>query len=181
MESTVATALITGGSAIGGGLVVAGSNYAISRVQYKGARAGDLRQALTALVSVLGQVETELRSEPQPKRTVRLVNEQLERRFPQVDYITGRLHRRIFQPHLDTLIARLHDALAAVLLVAPPELLPTLQGVTDAMSNLEIRSDEWWTTWQSAKSDFVVACRRVLGYEAPRREDAAIVTLERKP
>jgi hypothetical protein len=110
--STVTAALVTGGSAIAGGLVVAGSNYAISRTQSKGAQIGDLRQALTALLSVLGQVDTELRSEPRTKRTVRFVNEQVEHRFPQVDYITGRLHRRIFQPHLDGLVARFHDAMA---------------------------------------------------------------------
>ena len=173
MSSIAATALITGGSAIGGGLVVAGSNYVISRAQTNVAQVGSLRQALTALVSVLGQIETELRSEPQQKRTVRVVNEQLETRFPQIDYITGRLHRRIFQPHLDALIARFHDALAAVLLVAPTELLPALQHVMESMASPHVRSETWWATWDSAKSDLVVASRQALGYEGARGDEAA--------
>lgn len=167
--STVATALVTGGSAIAGGLVVAGSNYAMTRARSQGARIGELRQALTALLSVLGQMETELRSEPRTKRTVRFVNEQVESRFPQVDYITGRLHRRIFQPHLDGLAARFHDAMAATLLVTPAELLPALQGMAGAMESPAAQSDEWWTAWEAARAGLVVASRRVLGHGVPSR------------
>jgi hypothetical protein len=167
--STVATALVSGGSAVAGGLVVAGSNYAISRAQSRGARIGDLRQALTALLAVLGQVETELRSEPRTKRTVRFVNEQVQSRFPQIDYITDRLHRRIFQPHLDGLVMRFHDAMAATLLTAPPELLPALQTMAEAMESPAAQSDEWWMAWEAARAGLVVGSRRVLGYEVPSR------------
>jgi hypothetical protein len=167
MSSTVTTALVTGGSAIAGGLMVAGSNYVISRAQSSRERIRDLRQAVTALLSVLGQLETELRSEPRPKRTVRLVNEQMERRFPQVDYVTGRLHRRIFQPHLDGLSTRFHDAMAAVLFIAPPELLPPLQTMAEAMKGAEVQGDEWWAAWEAARIGLVVVARQTLGYEVP--------------
>jgi hypothetical protein len=40
MSGAVATALIAGASAIGGGLVVARSNFRISRAQSEGARLG---------------------------------------------------------------------------------------------------------------------------------------------
>jgi hypothetical protein len=171
MSSAVATALIAGASAIGGGMVVARSNFRVSRAQSEGARLGDLRQALSALLSALGQVETELRGEPRTKRTVRVVNEQMASRFPQLDYITGRLHRRIFQPHLDGLVVHFHDAMAAVLLVAPPELLPPLGAVADITSNVDPQSDEWWASWQSARADLVVASRRALGHEVPTSRD----------
>ena len=167
MDSSVLTALITGGSAIGGGLVVAGSNIAMTRARARSRREGDLRLSVTALLSVLGQIETEIRTEPNPKRTVRFVNEQMESRFPQADYITGRLHRRIFQPHLDGLTLRFHDAMSAVLLTAPAELLPALQTVADVMENPLVESDDWWTAWRAARSGLVVASRQVLGFEIP--------------
>jgi len=49
--------------------------------------------------------------------TVRVINQQMSSRFPQIDYVADRIHRRLFQPHLDALIGRLNDALAATLLV----------------------------------------------------------------
>lgn len=169
MWSTLGTALVTGGSALAGGLVVAGSNYAISRTQSRGARDNEVRRALSALLSVLGQVDTELRSEPRTKRTVRFMNEQVESRFPQIDYITGRLHRRIFQPHLERLVISFHDAMSATLLVAPPQLLPALQSIAEAMEGPAIQSDEWWMKWQEARRGLVVAARRALGYEVSSR------------
>jgi hypothetical protein len=89
-----------------------------------------LRQALVSLLSALNQIEYELRSEPQSKTTVRVINEQMAK-FPQIDYVIGRIHRRLFQPHLDALLARLSDAVAATMLAAPQELLPPLEAVSD--------------------------------------------------
>jgi hypothetical protein len=172
MVSSVLTALITAGSAIGGGLVVAGSNVAMSRLRASAQRIGDLRLSLAALLSVLGQIETELLSVPRSKRTVRVVNEQMETRFPQIDYITGRLHRRIFQPHLDGLTLRFHDAMSAVLLTAPAELLPALQAVAEAMEDPVIDSNDRWTRWRGARSGLVVASRHVLGHEIPNAAES---------
>ena len=58
------------------------------RARARSQRVGDLRLSLTALLSVLGQIETELQTEPRTKRTVRIVDEQMESRFPQIEYIS---------------------------------------------------------------------------------------------
>jgi len=120
-------------------------------------------QALVALLAALNQIDYELSTEPQSKRTVRVINDQMSARFPQIDYVKGRIHRRLFQPHLDALIVRLHDALAATLLAAPQELLGPLQAVSDVMTNVKPRDSTWRTAWDAARADLVVACRRVLG------------------
>ncbi|MHB8659867.1 MAG: hypothetical protein ACYC91_18380 [Solirubrobacteraceae bacterium] len=164
MTSTIATAVIAGTSAIGGGVIVAGSNYVISRAQASDARQGGLRQALVALLSTLNQLDHQLRTEPRPKRTVRVVNEQMATRFPQIDYLSGRIHRRLFQPHLDALVTSFHQAMAATLLAAPPDLLRPLDVLNAVMMKINVDSDEWWGDYEAARADFVVACRRVLGY-----------------
>lgn len=146
---------------------MAAANYGVSRLQERSLRTGELRRALTALLSVLGQLDTQLRSEPESKRTVRVVNTQMKRHFPQVDYVTGQLHRRIFEPHLDGLMQRFHDAMAATLLVAPAELLPALQAMAESLEGAESPSDEWWAQVARARQTLVVASRRALGYKVP--------------
>jgi hypothetical protein len=165
VASTIATAVIAGASAIGGGIIVAGSNYLVSRAQARDAKQGDLRQGLVALLSALNQIDQELIAEPRPRRTVRIVNEQMSSRFPQIDYVTGRIHRRLFQPHLDGLVERLHDAMAATLLAASPQLLGPLGGVSELMKDVEPHSATWRRDWDAARSALVVACRRTLGTE----------------
>jgi hypothetical protein len=139
----------------------------ISRRNARDVRQGGLRETLVALVSVLSQVDHELRTEPRSKRIVRAVNEQMETRFPQVDYITGRIHRRLFQPQLDGLIVRLHDAMAAALLDAPPELLGVLEAVNAVMSQVDQHNDDWWQAWDEARPGLVRACRTLLGEPIP--------------
>jgi hypothetical protein len=85
MSGGLVTAMIAGGSAIAGGAVVAGSNCVISRRNARDVRQGGLRETLVALVSALSQLDHQLRTEPRSKRIVRVVNEQTETRFPQVD------------------------------------------------------------------------------------------------
>src|SRR5436309_14769007 len=116
-------------------------------------RQGGLRETLVALVSVLSQVDHQLRTEPRSRRIVRVVNEQMETRFPQVDYVTARIHRRLFQPQLDGVILRFHDAMAATLLAAPPELIGALEAVTSVMSGVDPNSNDWWLSWDEARAD----------------------------
>jgi hypothetical protein len=163
MSGSLFTAIVAGGSAIAGGVVVAGSNYLISRRNAGDVRQGGMRQTLVALVSVVSQIDHQLRTEPRSKRIVRVVNDQMETRFPQIDYITGRIHRRLFQPQLDELIVRLHDAMAAALLDAPPKLLGALEATSTVMSQVDQSSDDWWASWDEARGDLVRACRIVLG------------------
>jgi len=173
MTSPIATAIIAGASAIGGGTIVAGSNYLISRAQARDASQAGLRQALVALLAALSQIDHELRMEPKSKRTVGVINEQMEPRFPQIDYVAGRIHRRLFQPQLDGLITSLHEAMAAVLLSAPPELMPTLDALNSVMAVVEQNSDEWWKNWEAARAELVAACRRLLGESRPSRPETA--------
>lgn len=163
MPDTTVTALIAGGSAIVGGVIVSSANLVISRRQAAEARRTGLRQTLTALLSALGQVDHELRLVPKSKKTVRVINDQVAKRFPQVDYITRLIHLRLFQPHLNGLIVRLHDALVATLLVAPPSFLPLLQLANDALVHIDINDKHWWKAWDDARAALVVASRELLG------------------
>jgi hypothetical protein len=169
VSSPSVVAVVAGASAVSGGLVVARSNYAINRAQARDARLGGFRQALVSLVSALNQIESELRTEPRSKTAVRVINKQMTK-FPQIDYITGRLHRRLFQPHLDALLVKLSDALAAIILVAPQELMAPLEAVSELMAQVDPASPDWWAAWQTARSALVVAARRALGEAGPPRQ-----------
>jgi len=162
MTGTLVTAVIAGSSAIAGGAIVARSNWIINQRQSKDARQRVLRETLVALLSALSQIDHQLRTEPKPRRTVRAINEQMATRFPQVDYITGRIHRRLFQPELDELFVRFHDAMAATLLIAPPELIPVLDALNVVMVQVDQNSDVWWRSWDEARADLVRACRVIV-------------------
>jgi hypothetical protein len=169
VSSPIIVAVVAGASAVSGGIVVARSNYAINRAQARDARMGGLRQALVSLLSALNQIEYELRTEPQSKMTVRVINEQMAK-FPQIDYVTGRIHRRLFQPHLDALLVKLSDAVAATMLAAPQDLMPPLEAVSDLMAHVDSPSTEWWAKWQTARSDLVVAGPSVPGEPGPPKQ-----------
>lgn len=62
-------AIIAGASAIGGGMIVAVSNYAINRAQARDSRKAELRKALIDLWDAVAQVDHRLRIEPEPKKT----------------------------------------------------------------------------------------------------------------
>jgi endo-alpha-1,4-polygalactosaminidase (GH114 family) len=64
------TAIIAGGSAVGGGLIVAMSNLAVSWLQAREARKAEMRNALIAFGGVVFRIDYALRSEPKAGRTV---------------------------------------------------------------------------------------------------------------
>ncbi len=174
MTGTIVTAVIAGGSAVAGGALVARSNWLINWRQAKDARQRGLRDTFVALVSALSQIDHQLRTEPKSRRTVRAINEQMATRFPQVDYITGRLHRRLFQPELDELVVRFHDAMAATLLIAPPELIPVLDALNVVMVQVDQYSDVWWRSWDEARADLVRACRVIVSEPIPAADQPAM-------
>jgi hypothetical protein len=174
MTGTIVTAVIAGGSAVAGGAIVARSNWIISRRQAKDARQRGLRETFVALISALSQIDHQLRTEPKSRRTVRAINEQMATRFPQVDYITGRIHRRLFQPELDELVVRFHDAMAATLLIAPRELIPMLDALNVVMVQVDQYSEAWWRSWDEARADLVRACRLIVSEAVPAADEPAM-------
>lgn len=162
MTSGIATALIAGGSALGGGTIVAVSNYATNRAAARGGHKTELRRALSAFLYVISRIDHQLRVEPRRGKTVQTFNKQLAR-FPHADYITERLHRRLFEPRLDDLVDRMHEAMATTILIAPLELIPALSAVSDLMTQAEAMDDEWREKWDTARGELVVACRTALG------------------
>jgi hypothetical protein len=163
MPSDIATALIAGGSAVAGGLIVGISNYVVSRKQARDGHKAELRSALESLLHCVGLIDQQLRSEPMPGRTATVVNEQMARRFPMLDYAIGRVHQRLFEPHLDALSESMHEAMAATILVVPLDLMPVLQEVSELMARAKDRDEQWFEEWAAARGRLVVAARLALG------------------
>ena len=63
---------------------------------------------------------------------------------------------------VDGMVERFHDAMAATLLVAPPELLPSLHSIAEAMESPVAQDDKWWMAWDGGRTALVVASRRAL-------------------
>jgi hypothetical protein len=121
VSSDLVAALIAGGSALGGGLVVGVSKYVINRAQAHDAHKAELRRVFSTFLNVILRIDYQLRIEPRPGKTVQVVNEQMESRLPWFDYSIGRIRRQVFEPHPDTLVDRWHESMAATILIAPLE------------------------------------------------------------
>jgi hypothetical protein len=167
MVSAEATAIIAGASAVAGGAIVAASNYVINRAQANDARKAELRRALIDLGDVVSRVDHRLRTEPEPGKATRAINEAMSTRAPQLDHSIGLLRRRLLDPQLDDLVAALSRALATGTVLAPPGLLPALSQLTAAMDGAERRNEEWWTQWNAARTNYFVRCREAVGFSVP--------------
>jgi hypothetical protein len=156
-------AIIAGASAIGGGLIVAASNYVVTWKQAHDARAAEVRRTLIELLDVLTRVQQRLRLEPRPGRVVKLVNDTMAKRLPHLDHSIGLARRRLLDPRLDELSASLSRALSAAVVVAPLEMLPALSAITELMERADECDDAWWAQWNSARTDYTLWCRELAG------------------
>jgi hypothetical protein len=162
MPSDVTTALIAGGSAVAGGLIVALSNYVVSRAQAKDAKRDRMRSAFEGFLSVTLRLDVELRRLPNAGRVVTETNRIMAKAMPVIDDKFARIAERLFEPHLESLKRDLTDAMAATLLIAPPEARPALDRLAKAMGS-EPRDPKWWTEWEEARDEVVVAFLKALG------------------
>jgi hypothetical protein len=156
-------ALIAGASAIGGGVIVAASNYAISRAQTRAARKAELRRALIELYDALARIDLRLRTEPPPGKTARVINETMAAYMPQLDHAIGLIRRRVLDPQLEGVVAATNNALSAAAILAPPELLPALGRITELMRTADEPGEDWWREWDASRTDFCLKCRAVVG------------------
>jgi hypothetical protein len=157
------TATIAGASAIGGGLVVAASNFAISRRQAADAKANELAAAIAGFFYVLNALDHRLRVEPVPGRRSRRINDFLARSLPNLDYTTTRLRMRLLDPTFDSVADGFHSASARLFLVAPLELMAPLSDLMEMLETAETRDADWWNRWDRRRTTFALACRRAVG------------------
>lgn len=155
-------AIIAGASAVGGGLIVAASNYVISRAQARDAKKDALSGVLVELGHALSRVDQRLRLEPKPGKAVRTINETMQARLPHFDFTIGEIRRRLLEPELTELSTALSKALSAATVTAPPELLPIVGTLTALMGEAERREGDWWTRWDKARGDYFVQSRKLL-------------------
>ncbi|MFI4978004.1 MAG: hypothetical protein ACHQC8_04925 [Solirubrobacterales bacterium] len=169
MLDTETAAIIAGASAIGGGLIVALSNYAISRAQARDARRERLEGVLSELGYTVGRVDHQLRLEPKPSKVEQEINETMEARAPMLRYSLGRIRRRLLEPELTELTMALSKALSAATIATPRTMLPVLVELTELMGQVEDPPDDWWDKWNKARSDYFVQARRLLGSDRESR------------
>lgn len=159
-------AAIAGASAIGGGLVVALSNVVIRKADAKDRSREALLSAIIGYLHILELIGLEAARQPRPSRTVSALNNFIERRTPQLDYTTGRIHEAIFTPHLRGLMERYSLAANQLLMVAPDELLEDIGRVNDLLADIDGPEPGWMERWQDARAELIRACRNMVGPEA---------------
>jgi hypothetical protein len=162
MPNSQTAALIAALSAVGGGVIVAASNYVLARFQAREVRHAELRRALIELWNILSRIDHRLRTEPQPGKTTRAINKGMAM-LPQLDHSIGLTRRRLLEPATDQFIAEMHKAMAAATLLAPLTLLPSLSAVTDIMGEANEPDGTWQDRWNKACSALFVECRDLLG------------------
>jgi hypothetical protein len=163
------TAVIAGASAIGGGLIVAASNYAISRAQAWDARRDTLAGLLSELGHAISRVDQQLRLEPKPGKTVRAYNETMDTRMPMLYHTIGQIKRRLLEPELTEMSVALSKTLSAATVTAPREMLPVLGTLTELMGETDPQSADWWAKWDKARSDYFVQSRNLLAASSRHR------------
>ncbi len=167
MVDAEVTAIIAGASAFAGGVIVAISNYVINRVQAADARKAELRRALIDLGDVVSRIDHRLRIEPELGKTSRAINEAMSTYAPQFDHAIGLLRRRLLDPHLDDLTAAMSRSLSTAMVLAPPNLLPALSQLTEAMDEADRRDENWWARWNAARTNYFLRCHEAVGYTVP--------------
>lgn len=165
--------IVAGASGVLGGLVVAASNYALNQAQARDARREELRRALRELLYVVGAIDLRLRHEPKPGKATRWMLDKEKEHFPQLHEALSSVSRRLFAPDFAGLIHRFHEAHAAVMLVAPLEMMPAIEAVMDLVATAEEADPEWWKRWSQACGQLVVACRQALGEPVGPQANAA--------
>ena len=157
MPADITTALIAAGSAVGGGVIVAGSNYVIYRAQARHADAERLRAALESFQFVVYRVESRLRREPRKPGTIAAaIHAAIERLSPLLSAKLALLSQRIFEPQLEALADDIARAMASTILIAPPGTRPALQAIGTLMAQAKGRDDAWWAEWDAARDRLVV-------------------------
>ncbi|HXD54010.1 MAG TPA: hypothetical protein VN618_04580 [Solirubrobacteraceae bacterium] len=162
LESETA-AIIAGASAIGGGAIVAVSNYAVSRRQSRDARQANLERVLIDLYDVLQQIHSKLYREPQLGRTEVAINRTMASRAPLLHDGFARIRRRLLEPEMDRLALSISRALSAAAIVAPLSMLGPVGRLTDLMQTADERDEKWWADWNAARTDYFIACREIVG------------------
>ena len=160
--SSSEAAIIAGASAIGGGLIVAISNFVISWFQTRVARKAELRRALIELWYIVSRIDHQLRSEPEPGGMARKINEEMSARAPLLDHGIGLLRRRLLEPHLDAFVAEMNKAMATATILAPLQLLPAMTALTEVMGGAKDRDSEWQDKWDKARTNYFLECRELL-------------------
>jgi hypothetical protein len=168
LESETA-AIIAGASAVGGGVIVALSNYAISRAQARDAQRDRFEGVLGELGYAVARIDHQLRLEPKPSKAEQQINETMQARAPMLHYSLGRIRRRLLEPELTEMSVALSRALSAATLAAPQKLLPSLVMLTELMGEVEDPPEDWWERWNTARSDYFVQSRQLLGSDRSPR------------
>jgi len=153
-------------AAVVGGLLVAGSNYLVFRLQDRAHGNRELRAALADFMAVLDQIGGELEGIPrQTTATQRAVSDALSK-VPNLESSIRDLSQRIWAPQLRPLMERFYVTGARVTLIAPPAVLDSVVSLTELLGEAEDRDDEWPARWTQARGRLLAVSRSALGASA---------------
>jgi len=142
------------------------SNHRIRNTDAEERTREALRLAIVGYLHMLELIGIEAARQPRSGRAVLALNSFIEKRTPQLDYTSGRLHEAIFTPHLRDLLDRYSLAANQLLMVAPSALLEDIQRVNELLMEFERPDQDWVRRWQEARGQLVRACRDEVGPEA---------------
>jgi outer membrane murein-binding lipoprotein Lpp len=153
-------------AAVVGGLLVAGCNYLVFRLQDSAQGNRELRAALADFMAVLDQIGGELERVPQqPTAAQRAVNDALSK-VPNLESSIRELSQRIWAPHLRPLMERFYVTGARVTLIATPPVLDSVVALTELLGEAESRDEEWPSRWTKARGQLLAESRSALGASA---------------
>lgn len=162
MTSEAVIAVASGGSALAVALFTTWRAEVRARRVAAGARADQLTAALSGFSVAVDRLYVAILELPRRRTRVdRMVNDRLDR-LPNVRFLFSELGAATFGRRGRFAFEQYIAATNHLQLVAPPALLPPLEELHQLVSLVGARPDDWQERWQQARTEFLVASRRVL-------------------
>ena len=155
----IAGGLVSGGSAIGGALVVTGGQARLARLERREVGLSDLARRLSSFAAGFDSLSSELTQLPRGSRRNQLVADWVGRRMPTVEYFFNVIARAVLGRHLYAALAEFQRCWNELVVTAPPEVLAACGEIAELLKGFGTRSDDYPERLAAAREDLAVVAR----------------------
>lgn len=159
--------LIAAGSALlgslGGTAITAWFSLRVNNRQLAAGAQAELLACLSAYGYALDRLELEMQQLPPGQGRLVRATQRALLRVPQLDWSIGQVGRHTLARPAMRAIDTYSAAANRLLLVAPEELLPSIERLNDLLTDVASRDADWKQRWRAARSEHALAARRSVG------------------
>jgi hypothetical protein len=136
--------------------------YRVSRLEREAADRGELRSALAAYGAAIDRLTLKIHQLPQAHGIEEGRSNKLVARWPTLDWVIGRLSVATVGRSTMRVVDEVIVATNRLILVAPEQILETMQTVTDLVGRFAPADEDWKRDWQEARNVFAEVSRHAV-------------------